>query len=72
MGSVHILRAKGPLEAIQYLLDDRAELEWVVAVGRHANGEMYFYDSGGDIIEDLGSLDYLKARILRVHFGEVA
>ena len=29
-----------------------------------------FYDTGGDIIEDLGTLEYLKERIARAHFGE--
>jgi len=30
----------------------------------------FFYDTGGDIVEDLGTLEYLKARIIRAHFGD--
>ena len=26
-------------------------MEWLVAVGRNKNGEIFFYDTGGDIIE---------------------
>ena len=55
---------------INYLLEDRDELEWLVAVGRNKEGEIFFYDTGGDIIEDLGTLEYLKQRIARAHFGE--
>jgi len=61
---------KGVSQAINYLLEDRDELEWLVAVGRNKDGEIFFYDTGGDIIEDLGTLEYLKARIARAHFGE--
>ena len=57
-------------QAINYLLEDRDELEWLVAVGRNEDGEIFFYDTGGDIIEDLGTLEYLKERIARAHFGE--
>jgi hypothetical protein len=42
----------------------------LVAVGRNKEGEIFFYDTGGDIIEDLGTLEYLKERISRAHFGE--
>jgi hypothetical protein len=41
-----------------------------VAIGRNKKGEIFFYDTGGDIIEDLGTLDYLKQRLIRVHFGD--
>jgi hypothetical protein len=50
--------------------DDRVDLEWLVAVVRNKNGEIFFYDTGGDIIEDLGTLEYLKERIARAHFGD--
>ena len=30
----------------------------------------FFYDTGGDIVEDLGTLEYLKERITRAHFGD--
>ena len=30
----------------------------------------YVYDTGGDIVEDLGTLEYLKQRIIRAHFGD--
>ena len=45
-------------------------LEWLVAVGRNKKGEIFFYDTGGDIIEDLGALEYLKQRLSRAHMGE--
>ena len=67
---VVIIPGKGVSQTINYLLKDRDELEWLVAVGRNRQGEVYFYDAGGDIIEDLGTLEYLKARIARAHFGE--
>ena len=67
---VTIIPGKSVSQAINYLLEDRDELEWLVAVGRNADGEIFFYDTGGDIIEDLGTLEYLKERIARAHFGE--
>jgi hypothetical protein len=67
---VTLIPAKGVCQTINYLLEDRDELEWLVAIGRNKRGEIFFYDTGGDIIEDLGSLDYLKQRLLRAHFGD--
>lgn len=67
---ITIIPGKGVSQAINYLLEDRDELEWLVAVGRNKEGEIFFYDTGGDIIEDLGTLEYLKERIARAHFGE--
>ncbi len=67
---ITIIPGRGVSQAINYLLEDRDELEWLVAVGRNKEGEIFFYDTGGDIIEDLGTLEYLKARIARAHFGE--
>jgi hypothetical protein len=67
---ITIIPGKGVSQAINYLLEDRDELEWLVAVGRNKEGEIFFYDTGGDIIEDLGTLEYLKERIIRAHFGE--
>lgn len=67
---ITIIPGKSVSQAINYLLEDRDELEWLVAVGRNADGEIFFYDTGGDIIEDLGTLEYLKERIARAHFGE--
>ena len=67
---VTIIPGRGVAQTINYLLDDRDNLEWVVAIARNKNGEIFFYDTGGDIIEDLGTLEYLKARIARAHFGE--
>ena len=67
---VTLIPAKGVSQTINYLLEDRDELEWLVAIGRNKSGEIFFYDTGGDIIEDLGSLDYLKQRLLRAHFGD--
>ncbi len=67
---VTLIPAKGVSQTINYLLEDRDELEWLVAIGRNKRGEIFFYDTGGDIIEDLGSLDYLKQRLLRAHFGD--
>lgn len=67
---VTIIASKGANQAINYLLEDRDELEWLVAIGRNRNGDIFFYDTGGDIIQDLGSLEYIKERIVRDYFGE--
>ena len=67
---VTIISGKGVSQTINYLLEDRDELEWLVAVGRNKGGEIFFYDTGGDIVEDLGTLEYLKERISRAHFGD--
>ena len=67
---ITIIPGRGVSQTINYLLEDRDELEWIIAVGRTKNGELFFYDTGGDIVEDLGTLEYLKARIVRAHFGD--
>ena len=67
---ITILSGSGVSETINHLLKDRDELNWLVAVGRNKDGEIFFYDTGGEIIEDLGALEYLKERITRAHFGE--
>jgi hypothetical protein len=67
---ITIIPGRGVAQTINYLLEDRDDLEWLVAVGRNKNGEIFFYDTGGDIIEDLGTLEYLKERITRAHFGD--
>src|SRR5260370_23360347 len=67
---VTIIPGRGVAQTINYLLEDRDDLEWLVAVGRNKNGEIFFYDTGGDIVEDLRTLDYLKQRIIRAHFGD--
>ena len=68
--NISIIPGKGVSQTINYLIEDRDQLDWLVAVGRNKNGEIFFYDTGGDIIEDLGTLEYLKERIARAHFGE--
>ena len=65
-----IIPGKGVAQTINYLIEDRDQLDWLVAIGRNKNGEIFFYDTGGDIIEDLGTLEYLKERIVRAHFGD--
>ena len=65
-----IIASKGANQAINYMLEDRDELEWLVAIGRNRKGDIFFYDTGGDIIHDLGALEYIKERILRDYFGE--
>ena len=67
---ITIIPGKGVAQTINYLIEDRDQLDWLVAVGRNKNGEIFFYDTGGDIIEDLGTLEYLKERIARAHFGD--
>lgn len=67
---ITILPGRGVSETINYLLKDRDELDWLVAVGRNKEGEIFFYDTGGEIVEDLGTLEYLKNRIIRAHFDE--
>lgn len=67
---VTIITTKGASQAINYLLEDRNELDWLVAIGRNRNGDIFFYDTGGDIVQDLGALEYIKDRILRDYFGE--
>jgi len=66
---VTIIPGRGVSQTINYLLEDRDDLEWLVAVGRNKSGEIFFYDTGGDIVEDLGTLEYLKERITRAHLG---
>lgn len=68
---VTIIDSNGASQTINYLLEDRDELEWLMAVGRNKNGDIFFYDTGGDILHDLGALEYVKERILRDYFGEV-
>ena len=67
---ITIIPGKGVAQTINYMIEDRDQLDWLVAVGRNKNGEIFFYDTGGDIIEDLGTLEYLKERIVRAHFGD--
>ena len=67
---ITIIPGRGVSQTINYLLEDRDDLEWLVAVGRNKSGEIFFYDTGGDIVEDLGTLDYLKQRIIRAHLRE--
>ena len=67
---VTIIASKGANQTINYLLEDRDELEWLVAIGRNRSGDIFFYDTGGDIIQDLGALEYIKESILRDYFGE--
>ncbi len=69
---VTIISSKGASQAINYLLEDRDELEWLVAIARDRNGDLFFYDTGGDIIQDLGSLEYVKDRIMKDYSGEDA
>ena len=68
--NITIIPGKGVSQTINYLIEDRDQLDWLVAVWRNKNGEIFFYDTGGDIIEDLGTLEYIKERIIRAHFGE--
>ncbi|MDP6559141.1 MAG: hypothetical protein QF619_03235, partial [Candidatus Binatia bacterium] len=67
---VTIISGKGASQAINYLLEDRDELTWLVAIARNRQGDIFFYDTGGDILQDLGALEYTKERILRDYFGE--
>ena len=68
---VTIIANKGANQTINYLLEDRDELDWLVAIGRNKKGDIFFYDTGGDIIQDLGALEYVKERILRDYFGDM-
>ena len=67
---VTIIASKGANQAINYLLEDRDQLEWLIAIGRNRKGDIFFYDTGGDIIQDLGTIEYIKQKILRDYFGE--
>ncbi|NIO12045.1 MAG: hypothetical protein GTO40_30095 [Deltaproteobacteria bacterium] len=67
---VTIISSKGASQAINYLLEDRDQLDWLVAIGRNHKGDVFFYDTGGDILQDLGALEYIKDRILRDYFGD--
>src|SRR4026207_945327 len=67
---VTIISGKGVSQTINYLLEDRDELEWLVAVGRNKSGEIFFYDTGGDIVEDLGTPAYLKRRTTPAPSGD--
>lgn len=39
---VTIIASKGANQAINYLLEDRDELEWLVAIGRNKKGDIFF------------------------------
>ncbi len=67
---VTIISSKGASQAINYLLEDRNQLDWLVAIGRNRKGDVFFYDTGGDILQDLGALEYIKDRILRDYFDD--
>jgi hypothetical protein len=67
---VTIIPGRGVAQTINYLLEDRDKLEGLIAVGRTKDGELFFYDAGGDVVEDLGTIEYLKARIVLAHFGD--
>ena len=66
---VTIITSKGASQAINYMLEDRDELEWLMALGRNRNGDLYFYDTGGDLLQDLGRSGIYQrenfARLLR-------
>src|SRR2546425_4260973 len=64
---VTLIPAKGVSQTINYLLEDRNELEWLVALSRDKKGENFFYDTRGDIIEDPGTLDYLQQHFIPPH-----
>ena len=67
---VTIISSKGASQTINYLLEDRDRLDWLVAIGRNRKGDVFFYDTGGDILQDLGALEYIKDRILRDYYGD--
>ncbi len=67
---ITIISSKGASQAINYLLEDRNQLDWLVAIGRNRKGDVFFYDTGGDILQDLGALEYIKDRILRDYFDD--
>src|SRR2546427_10537519 len=66
---VTIIPGRGVSQTINYLLEDRDDLEWLVAVGRNKSGEIFFYDTGGDILEDPRTPEDPKERINRAPFG---
>jgi len=65
---ITIIASTGVNQTIDGLFRDRDELEWLLAIGRNCDGEIYFYDPGGDIVEDVGILEYLKEPIGRGNF----
>jgi len=67
---ITILPGKGVSQTINQLIADRDRLDWLVAVGRNKEGEIFFYDTGGDIIEDLGTIEYIKARVIQAQFDD--
>src|SRR2546430_15580365 len=66
---VTIIPGRGVSQTINYLLEDRDDLEWLVAVGRNQPGEIFFYDTGGGLVEGLGPLGNMKGRVTRENFG---
>ena len=43
---VTLIPAKGVSQTINYLLEDRNELEWLVAIGRNKKGEIFMPETG--------------------------
>src|SRR2546426_12773329 len=61
---VTLIPAKGVSQTINYLLEDRNELEWLVAIGRKKKGEKFFYATGGGIIEKIGTTCTLQTTFI--------
>ena len=51
---ITIIPGRGVAQTINYLLEDRDDLEWIIAVGRTKNGELFFYDTGGTSLRTWG------------------
>ncbi|HUF42645.1 MAG TPA: hypothetical protein VMR20_11850 [Verrucomicrobiae bacterium] len=67
---ITIVPSAGADQTVNCLFQARDELEWLLAIGLNRERDIYFYDTGGDIIEDMGILEYVKDRLLKRNFCE--
>src|SRR3989442_13983647 len=67
---VTIIASKGANQAINYLLEDRDELEWLVAIGRNHKGDIFFYDTGGATLRYPGAPGSNQERNITEQFRE--
>lgn len=51
---ITIVPSTGANQTVDRLFQERDELEWLLAIGLNRERDIQFYDTGGDIVEDMG------------------